>query len=85
MYIYVRVCVFVCVHLCIYACVWQREGVAKTSVMTQQLGSRNFFKFDPVKGSFYKYSPDIGVTAKAGSIADTLAKVCFYQGSFVGI
>jgi len=28
-----------------------------------------------VKGSFYKYSPDVGAVAKPGSIADTLAKV----------
>lgn len=47
---------------------------AKRSTLTK-LGSRAFFKFDPVKGSFYKYSPDIGAVAKPGSIADTLAKV----------
>jgi len=51
------------------------EGAEKKSSKTQQLGSRAFFKFDPIKGSFYKYSPDVGVTAKPGSIADTLAKV----------
>ena len=46
----------------------------KKSPLTE-LGSRSFFKFDPIKGSFYRYSPDVGVTAKPGSIADTLNKV----------
>ena len=46
----------------------------KKSTLTK-LGSRAFFKFDPIKGSFYKYSPDHGAVAKPGSVADTLAKV----------
>ena len=47
----------------------------KKSRLVQQLGDRSFFKFDPVKGSFYRYSPDVGAVAKPGSIADTLNKV----------
>jgi hypothetical protein len=39
-----------------------------------QLGDRAFFKFDPVKGSFFRYSPDKGAVARPGSIADTLSK-----------
>jgi hypothetical protein len=52
-----------------------QHRVSKKGSTLTKLGSRAFFKFDPVKGSFYKYSPDLGAVAKPGSIADTLAKV----------
>jgi len=36
--------------------------------LVQQLGDRSFFKFDPLKGSFYRYSPDKGAVAKPGRL-----------------